>query len=87
MIKCEEGCVRISGSVIELVADYIVIGECLLRSFDDEDSVLKEAKNILIKDFVYAFIRKAAEKGFSTSFSDEDLERCKHTYEEVYGND
>lgn len=87
MIKCEEGRVRISGSAIELAADYIVIGECLLRSFDDEDPVLKEAKNILIKDFVYAFTRKATEKGFSTSFSDDDLARCKKTYEEVYAND
>lgn len=87
MISCNEGNVKINGTAIELAADFMTIGEALLRTFDDKDLVVKDAKNQLIKNFVYTFTRSASEKGFSTSFSAEDLERCRKTYEEVYGND
>lgn len=87
MISCNEGNVKINGTAIELIADFMAIGEALLRTLDDKDPVVKDAKNMLIKNFVYTFTRSATEKGFSTSFSDEDLGRCKQTYEEVYGND
>lgn len=87
MIKCEGGRVKYDGTAVELTADVITICEGLLRTLDDDNSITKEANNILIKNIVYAFTKSALNKGFSTTFSAEEMIRCEETYNEVYEND
>lgn len=87
MISCDHGTIKFSGTAIELAADVITIQEALLRSLDNKTADNRKLNERLIKNVIYSFTRSAADKGYKTTFTDDELRDLEETWKKVNDND
>ena len=87
MISCDHGTIKLNGTAIELTADVIAVQEGLLRTLDNKTAEQRELNERLIKNIIYSFTRSAAEKGYRTTFTDDELCDLEETWKEVNDND
>lgn len=87
MISCDHGTIKLSGTAIELTADVIAVQEALLRSLDNKTLDHRKLNERLIKNVIYSFTRSAANKGYKTTFTDDELRDLEEAWKEVNDND
>lgn len=84
MIHCKHGEVRIDGTALELSADVTIIIHSFLKALNDEDSLVKDMNNHIVKSVMYAFSRDANKMGFDINFSQEEIDKFENIYNEVF---